>query len=391
MADPSFVSPRPAHRIAHVLAWPSVAGTEISTLRIAQALSGPDFQHVTFCTSEATAVESLFHRAGFPTVTYPAADLSYHKPGPFLKASLQLARELRRQRISLVHCSDLMAGFRAAPAARLAGLPVLCHIRNPHPDLSRHDRPLLWPVNRFVFVSRHASQTFGYPVPAGRGSIVYDGIERSAIDREVARQRLRAQLSIAPDTKLVGMVGRLAAQKDYPTLIKAAARVLSVYPNVRFLVVGDHSSTEDFRHHHQVLAQLAADLKIKPYVIFAGFRADVPHVVSALDISVLATHFEGFGLVLVEAMAQGTPVIGTAVGGVIEIIADQETGLLHRHADDTDLASKILTLLSNDGLARRLAAAGQRFVEETFSMDRFAAGMAALYGGMLSVGHTSHP
>ena len=109
------------------------------------------------------------------------------------------------------------------------------------------------------------------------------------------------------------------------------------------------------------------------------------------DISVLATHFEGFGLVLVEAMAQGTPVIGTAVGGVIEIIADQETGLLHRHADDTDLASKILTLLSNDGLARRLAAAGQRFVEETFSMDRFAAGMAALYGGMLSVAHTSHP
>jgi glycosyltransferase involved in cell wall biosynthesis len=243
---------------------------------------------------------------------------------------------------------------------------------------------LLWAVNRFIFVSRHAWQSFSYPVPADRGSLVYDGIERSPIDREVAGQRLRAQFSITPETKLVGMVGRLAAQKDYPTLIRAAARVVSLYPNVRFLVVGDHTTTDGFREHYQVLRQLVEKLHIEPYVIFAGFRSDVPHVVSALDIFVLATHFEGFGLVLVEAMAQGTPVIGTAVGGVTEIIADQETGFLHGHADDADLASKILTLLSNDTLAQRLAAAGQRFVEEQFSMDRFASGIARLYRGLLS-------
>lgn len=389
VADPAIVSPRRARRVAHVLAWPTVAGTEISTLRIAQTLSGPDFQHVAFCSTAAAAVESFFHAAGFPTATYRSVDLSYRKPRAFLQASFNLAHKFSRQRIDLVHCSDLMAGLRAAPAARLARLPVLCHIRNPHPDVGRHDRPLLWAANRFIFVSRHAWQTFSYPVSTDRGSLVYDGIERSPIDREVARQRLRAQFSIPPDTKLVGMVGRLAAQKDYPTLIRAAARVLSVYPNVRFLVVGDHTTTDDFRQHYQVLTQLVAQLRIEPYVIFAGFRDDVPHVVSGLDISVLATHFEGFGLVLVEAMAQGTPVIGTAVGGVTEIIADRETGLLHGHADDADLASKILTLLSNEVLAQRLASAGQRFVEERFSMDRFATGIAHVYRRMLSMSHTS--
>jgi glycosyltransferase involved in cell wall biosynthesis len=366
-----------------------VAGTEISTLRIAQALSEPDFQHVAFCSTEGGAVESFFRAAGFSTAIYRPVDLSYRKPGPFLKASFDLARTFRRQRIDLVHCSDLMAGLRAAPAARLARLPVVCHIRNPHPDVGRHDRPLLRAVNRFIFVSRHAWQSFSYPVPADRGSLVYDGIERSPIDREVARQRLRAQFSLAPDTKLVGMVGRLAAQKDYPTLIRAAARVLSVYPNVRFLVVGDHTTTDDFRQHYLLLAELVAKLRIKPSVIFTGFRDDVSHVVSALDISVLATHFEGFGLVLVEAMAQGTPVIGTAVGGITEIIADQETGLLHGHADDADLASKILALLCDDALAQRLASAGRRFVEERFSMSRFATGITHLYRRMLSTGHTS--
>lgn len=351
---------------------------------MAQALRGPDFQHVAFCTTEAVAVASLFHTAGFPTAPYRSIDLSYRNPGPFLKASLHLARDLRRQRIGLVHCSDLMAGLRAAPAARLARLPVLCHIRNPHPDVRRHDRPLLWAVNRFIFVSRDARERFDYRVPADRASIVYDGIEQSPIDREVARHRLRAQLSTPPDTKLVGMVGRLATQKDYPTLIRAAARVVSVYPKVRFLVVGDHTTTDDFRQQYQALTQLVARLGIEPYVIFTGFRDDVRQVVSALDISVLSTHFEGLPLVLLEAMAQGTPVIGTAVGGVTEIIADEETGLVHGHADDADLASKILALLSNDALAQRLAAAGQRFVEERFSMGRFATGIARVYRGMVS-------
>ena len=367
-----------------------MAGTEISTLRIAQALRGPDFQHIAFCSTEGGAVESFFRATGFPTAIYRPVDLSYRKPGPFLNASFDLARTFRRHRVDLVHCSDLMAGLRAAPAARLARLPVVCHIRNPHPDVGHHDRPLLRAVNRFIFVSRHAWQSFSYPVPVDRGSLVYDGIERSAIDREVARQRLQAQFALPPDTKLVGMVGRLAAQKDYPTLIRAAARVLSVYPNVRFLVVGDHTTTEDFRQHYRVLVQLVAQLRIEPSVIFAGFRDDVAHVVSALDISVLATHFEGFGLVLVEAMAQGTPVIATAVGGITEIIADEETGLLHEHADDADLAAKILTLLSNDTLAQQLGLAGQRFVEERFSMNRFATGIAQLYRRMLAMGHPSH-
>jgi glycosyltransferase involved in cell wall biosynthesis len=366
-------------RIAHILAWPSVAGTEISTLRIAQGLNGPDYVHLAFRTPEADAVDSLFRTAGFSTATYRSVELSYRKPGPFLRASLELARELRRQRISLVHCSDLMAGLRAAPAAKLARLPVLCHIRNPQPDLARHDKPLLRAVDHFIFVSRHAWDRFGYSVPARRGSIVYDGIEVAPSDRHGARQRLLAEFSLPSDTRLVGMVARLAAQKDHATLIKAAARVVPVHPNVRFLVVGDHSSTEGFRQHHRTLVQLVEELKLTPNFIFTGFRDDIPLLLSGLDVSILCTHFEGFGLAIVEAMAQGTPVIATDVGGVTEIIVDQESGLLHRPADDADLAAKILALLSDEALADRLARAGCRLVRDRFTIERFAANIGNVY------------
>jgi glycosyltransferase involved in cell wall biosynthesis len=102
---------------------------------------------------------------------------------------------------------------------------------------------------------------------------------------------------------------------------------------------------------------------------------------------VLATHFEGFGLVIVEAMAQGTPVIATAVGGVTEIIVEQETGLLHRPVDDADLATKILALLSDKALAERLATAGRRLVDERFTIQRFASNIATLYQRIIGFTH----
>ena len=359
-------------------------GTKISTLRLAQGLNGSEYHHLAFRIPEAGPVESLFRAAGFPTAIYRSVDLSYRKPGPFLTASIRLARELRRQRIALVHCSDLMAGLRAAPAAKLARLPVLCHIRNLQPDLPRHDRPLLRAVNHFIFVSRHTRESFGYPVPAHRGSIIYDGIESAPSDRRAARHRLLSEFSLPSETKLVGMVARLAPQKDYATLIRAAARVVPAYSNVRFLVVGDHTTTDAFRQHHRTLIQLVERLRLTPYVIFTGCRHDIPQLLSGLDVSVLSTHFEGFGLVIIEAMAQGTPVIASAVGGVTEIITDPDTGLLQRPGDDADLATKILTLLSDDALAERLARAGRELVEERFTAHRFTASVASFYRRMLA-------
>lgn len=374
-------------RIAHILAWPIVGGTETSSLRIAQGLTGPDYEHVAFCTADAPVVESFFRTAGFQTATFRSVDLSYRKPGPFLRASIGLARELRRRRIALVHCSDLMAGLRAAPAAKLARLPVLCHIRNPHPDIARHDKPLLRAVDRFIFVSRHVRDRFGYSVPAARGTIVYDGIEVCPHDRRAGRQRLLAELSLPSDAKLVGMVGRLAPQKDHATLIRAAARVVAVDPTVRFLVVGDHTDTEAARRHHRMLAELVEQRRMTAHVIFTGFRADIPQVLSGLDVSVLATNFEGFGLAIVEAMAQGTPVIATDVGGVTEIITDKVTGLLHRPADDADLAAKVLALLSNKTLGESLVEAGRHLVEDRFTIRQFAASIARLYREMIGHAH----
>jgi len=102
-------------------------------------------------------------------------------------------------------------------------------------------------------------------------------------------------------------------------------------------------------------------------------------MLSAMDIFVLSTHCEGLPLVILEAMARAKPVIATAVDGVPEVIADEETGLLVPHEDDAQLAGKILRLVRDGERAARLGEAGQRSVRERFSREKFAASMAQVY------------
>ena len=376
--------PRSSRRIAHVLCWPNVGGTEVATLRLAQALSTEEFTHIAFCAHGDSPVPELFSASGFEAVSCTLTELGLRRPLPFLKSSLRLARQLKALRIDLVHCSDVMSGIHATFAARLAGLPVVCHVRNPHEQLAARARLQLRAVTHFVFVSRHVRDHFALAVPNARASIIYDGLDLPDVSHSVANKTIRGEFEIPPQRKLVGMAARLAAQKDYPTLIRAARRVLAIYPDAHFFVIGDHSSTPSFAEHYRNLQGLTTELGVASHVTFTGFRADVPALLAAMDVVVLATHFEGFGLVLLEAMAHGRPVVATAVGGILEFVRHDETGLLHRHEDDGDLALQIVALLRDEGRAMRLGEAGRQLVKTDFTTERFAGLMGAVYRSLLS-------
>jgi glycosyltransferase involved in cell wall biosynthesis len=106
---------------------------------------------------------------------------------------------------------------------------------------------------------------------------------------------------------------------------------------------------------------------------------------SAFDVFVLCTHFEGLPLVILEAMARGRPVVATAVDGIPEIVIDGRTGLLHPHGDAETLAARLLSLLEDEALAARIGGAGREFVKMEWGRERFAANMARLYEDVLGV------
>ncbi|MBW2064748.1 MAG: glycosyltransferase family 4 protein [Deltaproteobacteria bacterium] len=175
-------------------------------------------------------------------------------------------------------------------------------------------------------------------------------------------------------------VGRLIDWKGVDYLIKAIPLVLKRFPEVNLVVVGDGPQKAD-------LVRLSHDLGIGDKVVFAGkipqeilsayySRAEafvLPSIVSKRG------ETEGLGLVLLEAMACGTPVIGSDVGGIPDIIKDGETGLLARPADHIDLADKIITLLSDGNLGKRISSKALHYVRDNFSWDKIADRFIGIY------------
>src|SRR5437879_219088 len=240
------------YRIAHVMPWAAVAGTEHATLRIARATGSGQFRHVMFCLDDAPAVAAFFADAGFETFSYSRIEPSYRHAGRYLRASCNLARSFKRNGIDLVHCADVAAAFDAGLAGRLAGARVLCHVRNRHEEMTPRDRSFLRFVHKFAFVSADTRRRFAYQSGTRHGVVIYDGIDVSGADDMAAPTRAtRLEFGISGEIKLIGMLARVAPQKDFTTLAKAAAIVLARCPNVRFLIVGNHER-ENRAHYEEV-------------------------------------------------------------------------------------------------------------------------------------------
>jgi glycosyltransferase involved in cell wall biosynthesis len=373
-------------RVAQVLPWEVVGGVEHSALRIIRATDPERFSHVVFCRRDGPAVQEFFRSAGLEVFLYDAVEPSYHRPWNYLKASLALSREFRRQQIDVVDCQEYLAAYYTALAGRMAGLPVINSVRNRFDKISRRDRSFLWPVNFFTFVSRATWRSFSYRVPEERGAVVYMGMEPPPYDPVASsedRRDVRREFAIPEGAALIGMTARVADQKDHQTFIRAAAKVAARNPDVFFLVIGEHSATPEMRCYYEDLMELVEANSLGSRLVFTGYRRDTFRLLRALDIFVLSTHLEGLPVAILEAMSQAKPIVATAVDGIPESVIEGKTGLLHAHKDDSGLADQILRLLADPALAGRLGTAARAYCAEHFNQRQFADSVTAVYDRVL--------
>jgi len=370
---------RAALTVAHLLPWPGIGGTEHATLRIARAAAERGYRNIVFYREDSPVVGEFFRDAGLETAPYALAELSVRRPLPFARNTLALRGAFRAHGVDLVHCADIDAALQVAPAGRLAGVPVLCHIRNPWTSMLRREALVLSAVDTFVFVSRDTWSTFAYRVGPARGRVLYDGLDVQAPPTQASRAEVRRELGIGEGVPVIGMTARVSAQKDYVTLARAAKRVLDGVPDARFVIVGDHERHDAHREHYALVQRELARLGVADAFVFTGFRSDVARVMGAFDVFVLSTHFEGLPLVILEAMAMELPVVATAVNGIPELITSDSVGLLAPHEDEEKLAGQLLALLRDPARARRVAAGGRELVERQFSARAFGESIAALY------------
>jgi glycosyltransferase involved in cell wall biosynthesis len=195
--------------------------------------------------------------------------------------------------------------------------------------------------------------------------------------RAAARTALRTEHGLGGDDIVFVCVARLEPQKNQAMLLEAFARAFITEPRAQLWLAGDGGCRDG-------LERRARELRVENRARFLGQRADVPQILAAADVFVLPSRNEGNPLALMEAMAAGLPVIGTAVGGVPELIASEDSGLLVRSGDCDGLASAMLRLFRDAELRHRMAARSAQHAFHSFTAPRMAQAYSELYERMVT-------
>ena len=357
-------------------------GAQKALLAIATALKTAGSEPAVWCLGGTSSIEGEFAAAGVPVLgRHASAWRTLCQP-------LTLVRYLKREKVDLLQTFL----FHADVTGRIAGRIARGWRRRNRPcvvssvrasNLRNHWWQFLlarstarW-ADAFTSVSwrslQFAAEHEG--VDLARARVIPNGIDLDSWQMP-PRDEARRALELSPEDFVVATVGRLHKQKGHKYLLQAAVEVLRERPNARFLIAGYGPLREELEARAQAL-NLAGRVR------FLGYRRDVETLLSASDLFVLPSLWEGMSNAVLEAMAAGRPVVATAVDGNVEQVADGETGLLAPPADAGALAEAILRLAREPERARRMGLAGRRRVEEQFGLERMTRAYLDFYAELL--------
>jgi glycosyltransferase involved in cell wall biosynthesis len=303
-----------------------------------------------------------------------------------VQTGVAVARIAARSGATVLHANSVRAALATAIAARRGGPPAVIHVRDVLPD-SRSARAVkrvaLAQRGAVVCISRYVADRFA---PGGRSrlpvSIVPNPVDLTRFDpARVDRAATRAQLRLPDDAVVVAMVGQITHWKGHDTAVRALEIVRRTHPRVLLLVVGsvkfDAPATRFANDDYLAeLRRLVGELGLADAVRFTGEREDIPEILGAVDLLLLPSIEEPFGRSIIEAMAMGTPVIATDVGGPVEILAHRETGLLAPPREPVAWADAIDDVVERPDEAQARALRARAVAAERFAADRHARVMA---------------
>lgn len=329
---------------------------------------------------ELSKIDTPIYEADFPG-----------QPNPIrvARAVYRLARLFRKLEPDIIHVHGHMATMVGIPARRLTAgtTPIIVSVHN-YPSYQQaggFKRTFGTKVQRFL--ARRASYLIAVSedirlnmvneegVDPDKIVTVHNGIDLASLPEKpktAAINNVRKRHGIKPDENVVGAIGRLVAFKGFSVLLEAAALLKDKRRRFKVMIVGRGPEEENLKKRR-------AELGIKDVVIMPGFVPDISPYFAASDVFIVPSIREPFGLIVLQAMAAGRPVIGANAGGIPEIIRDGTTGVLVPPNDASALADAIEGLLDDADRRRRLAAAAGQDLRERFSIAMMVAKTQEIY------------
>lgn len=376
---------KPSPLIVHMIDELPRDGAEMLLVDLMR-LRVPGYRYQIACLIRGGPLDQEFERLGVPVKIFGRRGRI--DPGLVLR----LAAWLRREQVDVVHTHLFTADTYGRLAARLAGVPAVFstvhNTVNPWKGAGRHaiDRLLARLSTAVVGCSEEVTQTLArrYRIPVRKLVAIPNGIDLRKFS-SASGAGVREEFGLPPDRLLIGVVGRLHAQKAHADLFRA----LALLPQARAgqlacLVIG----TGDLL---APLMQQVRELGLERCVQFTGMRQDIPRLVAALDVFVMSSHWEGLPIALLEAMASARAVLCTRVGGIPDVVVDGDNGLLVDAQDIPALAQGLERLLHDAALRQRLGQRARETVMARFDVSHTAAAYNQLHSQALGLPLASSP
>lgn len=361
-------------------------GTEFQTMTLVNVLAGAGYDVTVCCFYDfAPNMVIAMEKAGARVVL-----LKQNRAEGLWVLFKELVDFFRQEKPHICHVQYMAPGFIPVLAARLAGIPVLfATVHQPGHPYGKKAHLLLRLAARlctqFICISKSVEQSwFGISSifdPYGQKSGLHHCTIFNAVDADAIRELSTSMSKTEVRNKYqirelytIGCVARLRGEKGQKTLIQAFSNVLKTNPSVQLLMIGDGPDKNE-------LMQLSESLGLSQNIIWLGRleQTDVYKLYGVMDVVVVPSLFEGFGLTAAEAMAAELPVVGSRVDGLAEVIEDGVTGYLVEPSDSHALANALIKLLSNPEQAREFGLRGRDRVMKYFSMGWFGESMLGFY------------
>jgi len=383
------VGPHAPIRILRIITRLNIGGPSRHVILLTSGLNdGREFAStlVSGTTSQREgSMADLAHANGIQVDVVPSLGREI-SPLDDLRALARLVQLVRRVQPDVVHTHMAKAGTVGRLAARLCRVPLIVHTYHGHvfhsyfsPLKTRAfitiERALAHGTRRIIVLGegqREEIASYGVaprdklvPIPLGLDLVPFLTAERH-------RGELRSELRLESTTPLIGIVARLVPIKAHETFFQAAALVRRERSDAQFLVIGDGERRAE-------LQATVEKLELQHAVRFLGWRSDMVRIYADVDVVALTSLNEGSPVSLIEALASARPVVATAVGGVPDVVIDNQTGLLVPPSHPRELGARVLQLLADPSRAAQLGEAGRRHVYPRYDSSRLVDDMRSLY------------
>ena len=305
-------------------------------------------------------------------------------------ALIAIYRFIKKNNIRIVHTHSSKAGILGRMAAKLAKVGVIIHtvhgwsFNDYQPGLVRWfyiwlERIIAQFTDSIIVVSSHDKQQ-GIANRIGadnKYSIIHYGIDYAQFS--VKGQGIREELGISASDLMVCMVSCFKPQKSPQDFIRLASLINESFPNAKFLLVGDGILRDK-------IERLIHRLNLQGRVILAGWRRDIPQILSDADVFALTSLWEGLPISVLEAMASSLPVVATDTIGIREVILEGKTGFLVSPRDMNKMSEKLSVLLKDKGLRVRMGENARQGLGGDFYLKNMARNTQDLYDSLIKNG-----